>query len=270
MTDPKALKQDVRAGRALLGSFAFLSSPTVVEILGRAGLDFVIIDQEHSPKSWEVVENMVRAAELCGMAALVRVSRIDDKEILQALEVGAAGIMIPFVESADDVRRGASALRYAPQGVRGTCTQTRAAGFGAHRSRFVDFARQRNSELLLVGLIENRKGLDNIGEIAAVDDGLDVVFIGRSDLASDLGRAGQTSDPLVVQATRSIVAASLAAGKQVGVAVYSGTEMAQWREAGCTFFAHPSDAGLLFDAASAFRREATERWQLGQAAGESR
>jgi 2-keto-3-deoxy-L-rhamnonate aldolase RhmA len=87
---PLLFAQRLRAGQRLLGSFVFLPSPGAVEILGHAGLDFVIIDQEHSPKSWEMVENMVRAAEVCGMAALIRVARIEEKEILHALEVGAA------------------------------------------------------------------------------------------------------------------------------------------------------------------------------------
>lgn len=262
MRDPTlSFRQKVRQGQRLLGSFAFLSSPTVVEILGRAGLDFVIIDQEHTRKCWDVVENMVRASELCGMAALVRVARNEEKEILLALEVGAAGIMVPFVETAEDVRRAASALRYAPEGTRGTCTQTRAAGFGEHRSRFVEFARQRNEELLLIGLIENRRGLDNIAEIAVVDDGLDVVFIGRSDLASDLGRAGQSGDPLVEAATEKIRAATLAAGAQVGLAQYSAAECELWGSRGCTFFAFPSESGLLFDAAASVKRDVAARWE---------
>ena len=252
--------QKVRSGRRLLGSFVFLPSPAIVEILGRAGLDFVIIDQEHSPKSWETVENMVRAAELCGMAALIRVARIEEKEILHALEVGAAGIVVPFVETADEVRRAAAALRYAPDGTRGTCTQTRAAHYGAERKQFVEFARRRNGELLLVGLIESRKGLDNIGEIVGVEQGLDVVFLGRSDLASDMGKPGQSGTPMVEAASRKIVTAALAAGKQAGLAQYAPAECELWASRGCSFFAFASESGLIFDAVSALRSDVDARW----------
>jgi 2-keto-3-deoxy-L-rhamnonate aldolase RhmA len=257
-----SFRQKVRQGQRLLGSFSFLSSPTVVEILGQAGLDFVIIDMEHCPKSWEAVENMVRAAELCGMAALIRVAQIDEKQILQALEVGAAGIMVPFVESADDVRSAMSALRYAPDGKRGTCTQTRAAGYGANRTRFVELARQCNEELLLIGLIENRKGLDNIEEILGVKNGLDVVFIGRSDLATDLGRPGQSGDAMVEAATEKILAAARAANLQAGIAQYTPVECESWAARGCSFFAFPSESGLLFDAVSTLRREVDARWRI--------
>lgn len=248
--------QRVRAAERLLGSFAFLPSPGAVEILGRAGLDFVIIDQEHSRKSWETVENMVRAADAAGMATLVRVAWNDEKEILHALETGAAGIVLPFVESAQDVRRAAAALRYAPEGTRGTCTQTRAAGYGGRRGSFVEFARETNRSLLLVGQIESRKGLENIQEIVAQPDGLDVVLIGRSDLASELGKPGQTNDPEVEAASRRIADATRAAGKVAGIAHYEANECATWAERGCTFFALASESGFLMRHLSDFVRQA--------------
>lgn len=247
-----------RTGATLHGSFAFLPSPSLVEVLGRAGLDFVIIDQEHSRKSWEIVEDMVRAAQLTGMAALVRVAWNEEKEILHALETGAAGIVLPFVESADDVRRAAAAMRFAPHGTRGTCTQTRANGYGARRSGFEEFARTVNRELLLVGQIESRKGLDAIEQIVAVDGGLDVVFLGRSDLASDLGKPGQVTDPDVEAASRRIIDTARAAGKVSGLAHYEAAECTAWRERGCSFFALASESGFLMRQLQAFRREVDE------------
>lgn len=252
--DP-SFAQRVRSGSAVFGSFAFLPSPALVEVLGRAGLDFVIIDQEHSRKGWEVVEDMVRAAQLTGMAALVRVAWNEDKEILHALETGAAGIVLPFVESAGDVRRAAAALRFAPEGTRGTCTQTRANGYGALRSGFEAFARQANRELLLVGQIESRQGLEAIDEIVAVDHGLDVAFLGRSDLASELGKPGQVADAAVEAASRRIIEAARSAGKVSGLAHYEAAECPAWRARGCSFFALASESGFLMRSLQAFRRE---------------
>jgi 2-keto-3-deoxy-L-rhamnonate aldolase RhmA len=246
----------VRTGQSLIGSFVFLPSPALVEILGRAGLDFVIIDQEHSRKGWDVVENLVRAADASGMQALVRVAWNEDKEILHALETGAAGIVLPFVESAKDVQRAAAALRYAPEGTRGTCTQTRAAGYGAHKQGFVDHARDCNRSLLLVGQIESLKGAENIDEILAVEPGLDVVFLGRSDLASDLGKPGQTGDPEVDAVTQRVVDAARGAGKVAGIAHYEAAECATWGRRGCSFFALASESGFLMRHMAAFRRDA--------------
>jgi len=248
--------QRVRDAELVLGSFSFLPSPGTVEILGRSGLDFVIIDQEHSRKSWDTVENLVRAADVSGMASLVRVAWTEEKEILHALETGAAGIVLPFVESAEQVRRAAAALRYAPQGTRGTCTQTRAAGYGQRRGSFVEFARQTDRRLLLVGQIESRKGLESIEEIVAQPDGLDVVLIGRSDLASELGSPGQTQDPKVEAASRRIADAARAAGKIAGIAHYEAKERAIWSARGCTFFTLASESGFLMRHLEAFVREA--------------
>jgi 2-keto-3-deoxy-L-rhamnonate aldolase RhmA len=255
-----SFSQRVRAGERLHGSFAFLPSPGTVEILGRAGLDFVIIDQEHSRKAWDVVENMVRAADAAGIAALVRVAWNEEKEILHALETGAAGIVLPFVESAADVQRAAAALRYAPEGTRGTCTQTRAAGYGANKQGFVAYARQCNRELLLVGQIESRKGLENIEAIVGVENGLDVVFLGRSDLASDMGKPGQTGDAEVDAASQRIVEAATAAGKITGLAHYEAAECAAWSARGCRFFALASEAGFLMRHVQAFRAEVDRSW----------
>ena len=256
-----SIRARVRAGERLFGSFVFLPSPGAVEILGRAGLDFVIIDQEHSPKSWETVENMVRAADVCGMAALVRIGQNSDQEILHALEVGASGIVVPFVESADAVCRAASAMRYAPEGRRGTCTQTRAAGFGAYRRDFIELARRTNRELLLVGLVESVRGIDSIDEMIAVDDGLDVVIVGRSDLASDLGVPGQTDHPQVADATdRLLSRLKDSRGAQAGMAIYSAAEAARWTAKGCTFFAFSSESGMLFEAAFSLRNDIVARW----------
>jgi len=251
----------VRSGHLMLGSFAFLPSPGMVEVMGRSGLDFIIIDQEHSRKSWEHVEDMVRAAQLAGIAALVRVAWNEEKEISHALETGATGIVLPFVQSADDVRRAAAAVRYAPEGTRGTCTQTRAAGYGARRRGFVEFAEKTNRDVLLVGQIESRAGLEQIDQIVAVEAGLDVVLLGRSDLASELGKPGQTDDPVVEAASQRIIDAARRAGRVCGVAHYDASECRTWAERGCSFFSLASEVGFMYARLHEFQREV--RAELG-------
>ena len=249
-----SLKDRVRSGQLMLGSFAFLPSPGMVEVLGRSGLDFIIIDQEHSRKSWELVEDMVRAAQLAGIAPLIRVAWNEEKEISHALETGAAGIVLPFVESADDVRRAAAAVRYAPEGTRGTCTQTRAAGYGSRRRGFIEFAGQSNREVLLIGQIESLAGLDQIDQIVGVEPGLDVVFLGRSDLASELGKPGQTDDPVVEAASQRIIDAARRAGRVCGLAHYDASECRAWAQRGCTFFSLASEVGCLYAKLNEFQR----------------
>ncbi|MGE0797194.1 MAG: HpcH/HpaI aldolase/citrate lyase family protein [Lautropia sp.] len=259
----RPLRERMRAGSTLIGAFVFLPNPSVIEILAEAGLDFFIVDQEHAPKSWETVENMVRAADVYGLSVVVRVHENTPQTIVQALETGATGVALPFVETAEDVRRAIGAARYAPAGRRGTCTQTRAARHGAFRTEFAGYAAARNEETVLIGLIENRTGVDHIEQIVAVPDGLDAVLLGRADIASDLGRPGMSGDPAVVAVCDRVLAAvrQETARRADGslfcciTAVYGAKDVSNWRERGSTIFVAPSDSGLFLDAARAWRND---------------
>ena len=248
----------MRAGDTVLGAFVFLPSPSVVEILAEAGFDFVIIDQEHSPRNPETVENMIRAAEARGIAALVRVHRNDPVAILHALEAGAGGVVVPFIRDAADVRSAVAALHYPPRGVRGLCTQTRAAHYGAMRTDFVKHATARAEERVVIGLIEDPRGIANIGEIVAVEQGLDAMLIGRGDLAATMGKLGRTDDPQVRDAVLAAIRTTvrtqtpLAAEKpavRAAMTVFDAAECQAWADLGCNVFVAASEASLFLSAA---------------------
>lgn len=254
------LKQRMLAGETLLGTFAFLPSPAVVEILGGAGLDFVIIDTEHSPKSPEVIESMVRAAQYTGMSALVRVADQRDSSILQALEMGAEGVVVPFVRTAAEGAEATWAAKYPPEGRRGTCTATRAAKYGALRGSFAEHAAWSNENVLVVAQLEDVVAAANVTEIAASPIGPDVLLIGRADLAASMGRPGLTHDPEVVataeQMLDSVVAAAVP-GRKAGVGVYSPDEAASLTSRGVPFLVYATDTLMVrataADAVSKFR-----------------
>jgi len=258
-----SLKARIREGDGpVLGAFVFLPSPAVVEILAEAGFDFVVIDQEHSPRSWETVENMVRAAEARGIAALVRVHRNDPGAILHALETGAGGVVMPFIRSAEDVRSAAAAMHYPPRGTRGLCTQTRAARYGAMRADFARYAAQRTDELVLIGLIEDPAGVANIDEIVAQEGGLDAMLVGRGDLAATMGKLGRTDDPAVREAVLGVIRATLGAAKprvRAGMTVSDAGECAVWGDLGCSVFVAASEASLFLTAAQRWASGARER-----------
>jgi 2-keto-3-deoxy-L-rhamnonate aldolase RhmA len=262
------LKARLRSRDPVFGSFAFLPSPDVVEIMGAAGFDYVIIDLEHSPKNWGDVANMIRAAELHSMAPLIRVRENNEKTILEALELGAEGIVVPFVQTAADVKLAARAMNYPPAGMRGTCTLTRAAQYGGLRGDFIRHTLQQNERLVLVAQIEDKQGVENIDAILACDPGIDVVLVGRSDLASSLGCPGQVEDPAVLAATQKVMdAAKRQTGRVIpsGIGLYAPHEAANWLEKGCGFFFYSADTAMLLHAASeaagAFRRAMRDRSQ---------
>ncbi len=246
-----ALRDRLEAGEAVLGTFIHLGDPAVVEIAGAAGFDFVICDTEHSSRDPSTIENMVRAAEAFGIAALIRVHENDEKAILRALETGAQGIVLPFVRSADDVRRAQQAMWYPPDGNRGTCTVTRAARYGALRPDFATHAAECNRELLLVGLIEDAEGVDHIEEI--MDAGLDVAFVARGDLTAALGVSAQSEHPLVLEAVEKVIAAAAELPHQwSGIMPYDPEEGPMWATRGCSFLACSIDTYILWKGFRAF------------------
>jgi 4-hydroxy-2-oxoheptanedioate aldolase len=248
-----SLKQQLASGKSVFGSFVFLPSPDIVEIMGFAGFDYVIIDLEHSPKNWDHVANMIRAAELHDMAPLVRIRENSEKAILEVLELGAAGVVVPFVQTADDVVKAARAMNYFPKGMRGTCTLTRAARYGGLRSEFIPHTQRQNDRLVLIAQIEDTQGVENIQEILACEPGIDALIVGRSDLASSLGVPGQVEDPTVLQATRHVIEAAQKNKRSVpsGIGLYSPNEAPNWIDAGCRLFFYSADTALLLNAATA-------------------
>lgn len=245
------LKERIARGDVLFGSFAFLGSPDIIEILALAGMDYVIIDTEHSPKDWGTIQHMIRAANLHNLPVLVRVSENSEKLILQCLEIGADGIVLPFVQDGADAERAARAMFYPPTGERGTCTVTRMTGYGARRGAFLDHCRAQNDRLVLIAQVEDRKGVDNIDAIIAAAPGIDAVLVGRSDLASSFGRPGNVEAEEVLAATDRVLEATARSARPVATAmgIYTPGEVLRWKSKGCRIFFAPSDGILMYDAA---------------------
>lgn len=250
------LKERIARSETLVGSFVFLPSPDMVEILALAGMDFVIIDIEHSPKDWDTIMHMIRAANLHDLPALIRVSDISEKLILQCLEIGADGLVLPFVQSADDVKRATAASFYPPAGSRGTCTLTRMTGYGAKRADFLDHCRKQNNRLVLIGQVEDRIGVDNIESILSVEPGLDAVLVGRSDLASSFGEPGNVESAPVLDATARILdAVGRRKGMGAAMGIYGAAEIEKWKSKNCTIFFAPSDGILALNGARAWLKD---------------
>ncbi|MGE0501695.1 MAG: HpcH/HpaI aldolase/citrate lyase family protein [Rhizobiaceae bacterium] len=237
-------KRLMREGKMALGTFSYFPSPWTVEIAGHAGLDFVIIDLEHSAKDLMLVESMVLAAELYDMTAIVRVPSADEKIILQVLETGAQGIIVPLVGDAETARRAVAATRYPPDGVRGVCRSTRAANFGTAIPKFADFAQAANDEMMVIALIEDRAGVENADAIAR--SGVDGILIGPADLSGSLGVMGDLGHPLVKEAIARVTDAVLSSNAcWLGNLVFSPEQVAQGYERGMRFFSYGIDTQIL-------------------------
>ena len=178
------------SGRDLLtGPFLAVPSPMVVEMACAAAPDFICIDMEHGPIPPDVGENMVRAADVHGVPALVRVPGVDAATIGQALDWGATGILVPRVGSAGEARAVVAAARFPPEGKRGA-----GPGRASHYGRSIHAAVAAAREETVVAIqIETIEALDRLEEILAVS-GIDLIVIGQGDLGLDLNAAGRDGD----------------------------------------------------------------------------
>ena len=161
-----------------------LSDPQIVEIIGLAGFDAAFIDMEHTNFEMTLVGEMVRAADLAGVASIIRVPGNDANIILRLLDMGAEGIIIPHVEGIEGAKRAVDAVRYPPLGQRGAASGSRAARFGT--VSWEDHIQQSNDEILLSVMAEDEKGISDIEQIAALD-GIDLVAIGPTDFSEYMG-----------------------------------------------------------------------------------
>lgn len=223
-----------------LGTFLFSGSQNVAEALGLAGLDFLIVDREHSPSSWDATTALIRAAAAADCPALVRVTGLDRIEIGHAVDAGAAGVIAPLVSSADDVRAIVRAARYSPLGLKGACPVSRNASLGLRRADYANVVAESNEKFLLIGLIESQAGIENLDAILGEEPGLDLVLLGRSDLAADLGHIGDIRHPDVLAAVDRYIRATRAANKG-GMVVVAGEDARLWADAGMRLMVQGTD-----------------------------
>lgn len=243
-----SFRQQVRAGAPLLGTFVKTPHPAVVEVLGHGPIDCVCLDAEHAPFDRGDLDVALLAARAADLPSLVRVPRADAPEILNALDLGATGVVVPHVATAATARAVAAACRYGGEG-RGYAGSTRAAGYGTRRMG--EIVAQANAEVTLVAQIEDAAALAEIDAIAAVD-GIDCLFVGRMDLTVSLGVASP-AEPVVVDAVRAICAAGRRHGRAVGMFTPTTEEAVRWREDGASLFLLGSDQQWLLQGAAALR-----------------
>ena len=207
-----SLKEKLTAGKKPVGMFVGSGSATVVECLGRTGLDFVIIDNEHSPIEAETTMELVRAAEVSGLCPLARVREISRPAVLKLLDVGVRGLIIPNVQSLEDVKQIIRYAKYAPEGERGFCP-TRKDGWGFDTTESVPELMARiNTETLVIPQCETVGALNAIEDIVSLD-GVDGIFVGPFDLSISMGLPGQFDHPDFTAAVDRIIKACHDAGK---------------------------------------------------------
>ena len=246
-----ALARAVRGGQHSLGTFIGMASPVSAEVCAVSGFDWVLLDLEHGAGGEEKIRDVVPAAGGYGVATVVRVEAVERIRIGRALDCGAAGIMLPRLDSAAEVTAALAHLRYPPVGDRGVATYNRACQFGLDPGA-LDRA---DSETLCVVQIESAAAVAAADDIAAIE-GVDVLFIGPRDLSHDLGVPGDLTAPAYLRALDTVLAAARHHGKAAGMLVSDGAAAATRLAQGWSFLAVGSGSTLL---------AATVRTELGRA-----
>ena len=235
-------------GRHLDGMWVCSGSPVAAEIAAASGMQWVLIDAEHSPIGLETTTSLLRAMNGYPATPVVRVPVNDRVVIKQFLDLGAQNLLVPMVDTEADAEAAVAAVRYPPRGVRGVGS----ALARASRWNAVDGYLSRAEELLsLTVQIESATAVDNAAAIAAVD-GIDQVFVGPSDLAASMGLLGQQTHPEVTDAVARTFEAVRAAGKPVGVNAFDPDQARKYLEAGASFVLVGADVGLMMNGARAW------------------
>ena len=232
------------------GTFIKTASPQIVEILGTTGLDFAIIDAEHAPFDRGLLDIMLLGGRAARLPLLVRIPDTAPATILSVLDMGAAGILVPHVDSAGEAKDIVARARYR-EGVRGFSGSPRFAGYGGMS---MSAALELGDKSVIMCQIESSGGLAGAAAIAATP-GVDALFIGRADLALAMGFK-DIHVPQVTAATIAIIRAARAANKIAAMFVPSVAERDQFAAEGASCFVIGSDQSLLRQAAQALATRA--------------
>jgi 2-keto-3-deoxy-L-rhamnonate aldolase RhmA len=226
-------------GESRVGTFVKTNSVHVIEILGLSPLQFVVIDAEHAPFDRAAIDLLVLAGRAANIPVMVRVPDTDPSTLLSVLDVGAAGLLVPHVDSAEQAREIVSLTR-CRGGIRGFSSSTRAAGYGT-----LPMGQALNAVegCFIMAQIESALAVEAAEDIAAVD-GIDGLFVGRADLALSLGETDARS-PAVLAGTQRALDAARAVGKVGGMALGSAAEREMFAPMGANWFIVGSDQSLL-------------------------
>jgi 2-dehydro-3-deoxyglucarate aldolase len=231
------------SGEQLVGTMVTLGSPEVAELLASVGFDWLFLDAEHGPLDALTMQRMMQGAG-ARVPCLVRVAAHEEVPIKKALDVGAAGIVAPMVNTPDQARRVVSACKYAPQGTRGVGLG-RAHGYGL---RFQEYVQRANADIAVVVQVEHIQSVDNIDAITQVA-GIDAVLVGPYDLSASLSRMGEVDHPEVVSAIEHVTEVCQRKDIPLGIFGTSALAVRRYIERGYTLIVAGVDTIMLGEAA---------------------
>jgi 2-dehydro-3-deoxyglucarate aldolase len=233
-------------GHPPLGTWIMSASPIVAEAVGCAGFDWGVIDMEHTPLDMMGVLHMLQALSSTRMVPLLRVPSNDTVTVKRVLDAGAATLLFPCVQNADEAALAVASTRYPPEGHRAIAGMSRASRYAT----VPNYTATANRSIGVIVQLETIDAVDRLAEIAGVE-GVDALFIGPADLSASMGHVGQPTHPAVVDRMAQAVRHAKECGKPIGTLGASPENVAQYRAVGFDYVAIASDLGLLMRGAQA-------------------
>ena len=241
-----SLKAKLHSQQFVVGTFLEIPSPALVELLGLAGFDFVVVDREHGAIDLKDTEDLIRAGHSTDISVLVRVPTCEPAAISQPLDMGAAGIHVPQIETAEMAELAVNSSKHHPLGDRGLQVYVRSASYGARGT--ADYLATANHDSLIVVQVEGKRGVANLDAILNVE-GIDVVLIGPYDLSQSLGFPGQVRHPCVGQAIADAIQKARKTGKYIGTYCDDVDTAIEYRGIGVSYLTVSIDAYIFLSGA---------------------
>lgn len=237
-----SLKDKLKKGEFVIGTWCILPSPQVINVLAKSGLDFVLIDMEHGPSGFETAQSMIEAAESEGCEAIIRVPNNDETNVLRALDIGASGVIVPHIESVVDREQAMSYIKYPPVGIRGFSPYTKT---GSYHSR-PDHTKLENDKTLAGIIVEGMSGINDFDKI--IDDpNLDLIYLGAYDLSVALGIPGEVNHPKIKEIQKEYTKKAREKNKAVGGLFHSKDDLSYFKEIGVQFLCYKVDTNIIYD-----------------------
>jgi len=237
------LKEKLKKGKFVVGTWCILPSPQLVNVLAKSGLDFIIIDMEHAPTGFETAQSMIEAAESEGCEAIIRVPNNDEVNVLRALDIGPSGVIVPHIESVADREKAMSYIKYPPIGIRGFSPYTKT---GFYHSR-PEHTKLENDKTLSGIIVEGMSGIRDYEKI--IDDpALDLIYLGAYDLSVALSIPGQVGNPKIKELQKNCTKKAREKNKAAGGIFHSETDLSYFKEIGVQLLCYKVDTNIVYDA----------------------
>ena len=240
-------RNKLTSGKTVYGPFMKTSDPAFVESAGYAGFDFVVLDMEHGPVSFQELQNLIRAAEVSDIFPIVRTPPGNLHRIGTVQDIGARGVMVPQIQNAEEASKAVKAAKFHPKGERGVCAFVRSARYSATEPQ--TYFKEANDNIIILQL-EGTEALANADEIMQVPD-IDIIFIGPYDLSQSLGVPGQVNHPLVISSMRTMIQKAKSNGQTLGTFAANLENARLWQEAGVQLIGYSVDVAIFVEASKA-------------------